>query len=134
MLAENQYSEEDASKEESEKDNAVETETAEEVDVEELARNRMIDEILVYTVKGGVPKPPAIKEETEQEIKERLSTIGVNIRSMKTISDKWGSFAPKKTYFGSILFYDLSSFHNFLIVLDKTYRRNCTTMSVNISG
>ena len=96
MLAENQYSEEDASKEESEKDNAVETETAEEVDVEELARNRMIDEILVYTVKGGVPKPPAIKEETEQEIKERLSTIGVNIRSMKTICDKWGNFKQSR--------------------------------------
>ena len=55
-------SEKDAIVEESEADKDVETEAAEEVDLEELARDKLIEEILVYTVKGGLSKPPASKE------------------------------------------------------------------------
>ena len=43
-------------------------------------------------MKGGVPKPPASKEEAEQESKERLPTLDAKVVSMKTICDKRGYF------------------------------------------
>ena len=68
------------------------TDTAEEADPEELAKDRMIEEILVYAVKGGLPKPPETKEMVEEEITERLNTLNVNIRSMRSICDSRGHF------------------------------------------
>ena len=77
-------------------DRDAEIEAVEEVDLEELARDKLIEEILVYTVKGCLPKPPASKEEAEQEIKERLSTLDVKVVSMKTICDKRGYFEQSR--------------------------------------
>ena len=65
---------------------------AEEIDVDqdELARDKIINEILVYYVGGATPADE--KEVVEQEIVEKLSEIGISVESMKTFSTFNGKY------------------------------------------
>ena len=64
----------------------------EEVDSDEIARIRFIDEILVHAEKGGLPKPPMNKDPAEKDMMEGLYNIGVSVKGMKTLSDNKGNF------------------------------------------
>ena len=51
----------------------------EEVDPDKIASNRLINEILVYAVKGGLPKTPMNKVLAEKETIEGLSNIDATV-------------------------------------------------------
>ena len=61
-----------------------------EVDKDELARDKIIEEILVYSV-GGIG-PEEKKDVVEQEIVQKLANIGVIVKSMKSFSKFNGNF------------------------------------------
>ena len=50
----------------------------------ELTRDRVIEDVLIYAVKGGLPKEPMTMEVAEME---RFTNIGVEVKNMKTISN-----------------------------------------------
>ena len=77
-------------------ENVTDASETEEVYLNELARDREIGEVLVYEVKGGIPKPPMTKEMAENEITDRFSSIGVNVKSFKTICDSQGNFEQSR--------------------------------------
>ena len=70
--------------------NSIEDST-EEVEKDELARDKIIEEILVYAVVGGVGTVEK-KDVVEQEIVHKLADIGVTVESMQTFSTHDGKF------------------------------------------
>ena len=61
-----------------------------EVDKDELARDKIVDELWVYYVGGATPADTI--EVAEQEIVEKLSKIGISVVYMKTFSNFNGNF------------------------------------------
>ena len=61
---------------------------AEEVDAEELARDKNIEKVIV----SAVTKPIEKKFDVEEEIRDKFAGIGVEVKGMKTITDSRGKF------------------------------------------
>ena len=60
----------------------------EEVDTDELARDKNVEKVIVYAVTEPIEK----KSDVEAEIREKFANIGVEVREMKTKSTYRGEF------------------------------------------
>ena len=67
-------------------ENANKEDVAEEVEVdeEELKRDKIIEEVLIYSVTQPIEK----MEVVEEEIKQKFANIGVNVEHLKTFCDR----------------------------------------------
>ena len=65
----------------------------EETDTEELARDKLVNEVIIYAVPpSDCRKSMQDAEEVEKEVKERFSLIGVEVLDMKIRASRIGKF------------------------------------------
>ena len=63
------------------------------MDKDEMEKDRMVEEILVYAVPpSDIRKKMQDVNEVEQEVRERFSSLGVDVRSFKSNSSRGGAF------------------------------------------
>ena len=87
-------------KEDCENDSVIDTtavlenlDAVEETDSEELARDKLVNEVIIYAVPpSDCRKSMQDAEEVEKEIKERFSLIGVEVLDMKIRASRTGKF------------------------------------------
>ena len=64
---------------------------------DEMERDKMVEEILVYAVPpSDIRKKMQDVNEVEQEVKERFSLLGVDVRSIQSNSSRGGTFQSSR--------------------------------------
>jgi hypothetical protein len=89
----------------------------EEVDTAELARDKIVEKVIIYPV----TKPIEKKSEVEEEVKEKFAAIGVRVKHMETRTTYKGEFK------GSIV--DISPVNLNIIWGRRLHLKNCSIIS-----
>ena len=70
------------------KDYEENVDETEEVDIEELARDKLVEKVTIFSV----TKPIEKKEDVEAEIRDKFAAIGVKVKQMKTRANYRGEY------------------------------------------